>query len=341
MTEGTDAGAQIDLPEFVELVERALLQGERKYNRREVADQVGSSLDEVRQRWRALGFASTGDDDRLFTDADVQAYRDVESLKSIGAIDDDVLLAMTRIIGQTFARLASWQGQVVVDAVMGNPELLADGAQGVSDLIERMTPVTSHLHDFVWRRQLAAFFARVATNAQDGDGGGTGTETAMAVGFVDMAGFTTFTRRSSESDLRKVLTGFETMANDIVAGNNGQIVKTIGDEVLFTADRARDAARIALDMVESAEADDALPQLRAGVAYGSVVSRLGDVYGQTVNIASRLTSVARPGTVLVDDGMHERIGDDAQLTLHALRPVNVRGYQHLRSWRLRHRASDS
>ncbi len=80
--------------------------------------------------------------------------------------------------------------------------------------------------------------------------------------------------------------------------------------------------------------------MRGGLAYGPVVSRLGDVYGQTVNIASRLTSVARPGVVLVDEGLHERLGGRRRGSrLRALRPVSVRGYQHLRSWRLRHATS--
>jgi adenylate cyclase len=108
---------------------------------------------------------------------------------------------------------------------------------------------------------------------------------------------------------------------------------------LFTADRAADAAQIALTMVENADADDVLPQVRAGLAYGPIVSRLGDVFGQPVNIASRLTSVARTGSVLVDVGLQDKLDGDASLQLHALRPVNVRGYQHLRSWRLRRAAS--
>ncbi|WP_375491695.1 adenylate/guanylate cyclase domain-containing protein [uncultured Jatrophihabitans sp.] len=328
-----DPVGQVDLPRFVELIEQELLGGERKYTREEMVERVGGDIETARSRWRSLGFATTNDDERLYTDADVQANRDVYELQDVAGIDDDVMLAMTRIIGQTFARLASWQGQVVTDRVANDPELLAGGAEGVSELIGSIMPIVERLHDYVWRRQLSAYFARVAANAQSGEG--IGTEVAMAVGFVDMAGFTTFTRQSSEADLRNVLTRFESMATDVVGTNNGQIVKTIGDEILFTVDRAADAAQIALTMVETAESDDVLPQVRAGVAYGPIVSRLGDVFGQPVNIASRLTSVARTGSVLVDQGIHDKVDDDESLRLHPLRPVNVRGYQHLKSWRLR------
>ncbi len=323
-----------DEPDFADLVERVetqLLGGERRYNRHEVAERAGLDLETVRGLWRALGFASVNDDERIFTDADVDALRNVARLSDAGDIDADVMYAMTRIIGQTFARLASWQGQVVVNAVLAKPELLGDGAGGVTDLVGEITPLADALHSYVWRRQLAAYFSRSAANTD----AGIGPERSMAVGFVDMAGFTTLTREASEADLRAVLGAFETLAGDTVAAHRGQVVKTIGDEVLFTADRPDEAAAIALDLLEAAEADDRLPPLRAGLAYGPVVDRLGDVFGQTVNIASRLTTAARTNSVLVDDGVSDALHDDERFALRALRPMSVRGYHHLRSWRLR------
>ena len=81
------------------------------------------------------------------------------------------------------------------------------------------------------------------------------------------------------------------------------MIKTIGDEVLFVADDPLDAARIALAWSRPGDAE--FPEVRVGLAYGDVVSRLGDVYGPVVNLASRLTSVARPGRVLVDRAMRD------------------------------------
>ena len=81
------------------------------------------------------------------------------------------------------------------------------------------------------------------------------------------------------------------------------MVKTVGDEVLFVTLGAAPAGAIALDLVQAMGDDDFLPDVRVGMAFGPVVSRLGDVFGTTVNRASRLTAVARPGTVLVDDAL--------------------------------------
>jgi adenylate cyclase len=184
----------------------------------------------------------------------------------------------------------------------------------------------------VWRRQLAAYFARIASNASQG---AVGDSSTMAVGFADLRNFTSLTRTWSESELREVLEDFESTANDIVGDHTGRIVKTIGDEVLFVADRPGDAALIALDLLDAIDSKPDLPPLRIGLAAGPVVLRFGDVYGTTVNIASRLTSLARPGSVLVDRVMAEQLGDDERFVLRPKRAESVRGYHHLHQWRLR------
>jgi adenylate cyclase len=135
--------------------------------------------------------------------------------------------------------------------------------------------------------------------------------------------------------LRDLLEAFESLSTEVVGEHRGRVVKTIGDEVLFVADSAADAGLIALDLLDAAESDNLLPALRIGVAAGPVVSRLGDVYGSTVNIASRLTSIARPGTILVDRVMADSLAEDGRFALRQRRPESVRGYHHLRQWRLR------
>lgn len=321
--------ASAELAQLVERVETSLLGGDRKYNRLEMAEKSGMSLDDVRALWRALGFATVDDDERrVFTDADLEALRQVKRLASVGQIDDDVMRAMTRIIGQSFARLASWQGQLVIEIVSRAPALLEGGGDSVLELVDELIPLTGALHDYVWRRQLAAYFSRVSAGSIE-------ASTSKAVGFADMAEFTTFTRRSSESELRGVLESFESVATDVVGAHHGQVIKTIGDEVLFVADTPRDGAEIALALIEATEQDEHVPHLRVGLAAGPVVSRLGDVFGQTVNIASRLTSLARTDSILVDQGMCEALEHDDRYALKALRPASVRGYHHLRSWRLR------
>ncbi|MCW2494946.1 adenylate/guanylate cyclase domain-containing protein [Jatrophihabitans sp.] len=320
----------IDVARLVERVERDLLGGPRRYTRLEIIERIGMEPDEVRRLWRALGFASVDDDDVNFTDGDVAALTKVGELTAAAPVDDEMLHAMTRVLGQTFSRLAAWQGQIVLDLIMDSPELL-DSPGEIVDLVEGLVDVIGDLQNYVWRRQLAAYLSRVASNASSD----VGAEASMAVGFADLAQFTSFTRSATEAELRELLEAFESLSSEIVAEHHGRVVKTIGDEVLFVAHSAADAALIALDLVDAAELDPRLPPLRVGVAAGPVVERLGDVYGSTVNIASRLTSLCRPGTILIDRVMADSLADDARFALRSRRPESVRGFHHLRNWRLR------
>ena len=75
------------------------------------------------------------------------------------------------------------------------------------------------------------------------------------------------------------------------------------------------------------------------MALGDVLPRYGDVYGPVVNIASRLTSEARPGTVLVDEDLTHAIREtDLDVEVRAVPQLSVRGYRHLRPHVIRERA---
>ena len=141
----------------------------------------------------------------------------------------------------------------------------------------------------VWRRQFAAATARSLVVERDGG------LPVMAVGFVDLVDFTRSTREWDAGTLERTLERFERDVALRVTAAGGRVVKTLGDEVLYVTDSALSAAEVALDTVEAHEDDDELPSVRAGVALGPVLLRMGDVFGSPVNLASRLTDEARPG----------------------------------------------
>jgi adenylate cyclase len=120
-----------------------------------------------------------------------------------------------------------------------------------------------------------------------------------------------------------------------MAQHGGQLIKTLGDEVLFTSAEARSGAEIALGLLEAYAGDEETPDLRVGLACGTVLSRLGDVYGEPVNIASRLTTLARPGSVLVDRAVAAELKEDPTYEIKPLPRQEVRGYRHLEVFVLR------
>jgi len=239
------------------------------------------------------------------------------------------------MIGQHMSRLAESQILMLRDVLAANPELAADERQ-LTRLVEHLTPELETLQNFVWRRHLAAYSGRMLVAPDE-----EADERRQVVGFADMVGFTSLTRRVTEKELVEIVDRFDALAADVVAESGGRIVKMLGDEVLFVADAPDAGAEIALTLIKRAEDDPHVPALRAGLAYGRVLSRFGDVYGSVVNIASRLTSVARPGTVLVDLEMTEALKDDDGYVVRPRRPVSVRGYHRLRSAALRRAGEES
>ena len=306
-------------------IERALLGGDRRYNRIQVTEAAGVSLDRTRKLWMAMGFAEVGDDECVFTDGDVEALRVWNALVDTGLVPQADEASVARALSQPLSRLADWQAQEVLARSRGMdtpPDQLATLAEGLLLVIEG-------LQSYVWRRHLAAATGRALS--------ATGDELSVrhsVVGFADIVGYTTTTRHAGIDELSALLEAFEKDATEAVAAHRGRVVKTVGDEVLFVADEPADAAEIALHLADPARADAGLPTLRVGMAAGRVLSRYGDVYGSVVNLAARLTALARPGTVLVDKELAEVLRTDDSYQLRARRPVAVRGYHHLRSWSL-------
>ncbi|MFC7303013.1 adenylate/guanylate cyclase domain-containing protein [Streptomyces monticola] len=314
-------------------LDAVLLGAERKLTRLDVARQAGVEPERLRRLWGALGFAAVDDEAQVFTEADVRAARTATELLGSGLVDAGLDAGLTRALGHHLSRLAEWQVQVVAEWLRAQPGEGLDEELG-AQLAESVLPVVAELQDYVWRRHLAAFAGRMLAEGAEG-GDGDGARRHRVVGFVDMVGYTRLTRRLDERELVLLLEYFESLAAEVIAQGGGRVVKTIGDEVLFTCDDPVAAAETALALGERALDQARLPGLRTGLACGAVLSRLGDVYGEVVNIAARLTAIARPGTILVDESLATRLADTSQYRLRALRPVPVRGYRRLRPCLLR------
>lgn len=312
-----------------ERIEELLLGGKREYTRSQVAQKAGIPAERAHRLWQALGFATAGDDDVMFTERDVEAARLGEDLIGSGLVDPGMDAAVTRALGHHLSRLAEWQVQLVWRLLGEHPELARD-PERFAQLIESLVPALERMQNYVWRRHLAAYTGRALLAA-----GQDAAARDQVIGFVDMVGYTRLTRRIDQNELVEILERFESMATDVIAEHRGNVVKMIGDEVLFVVDEPKAAAEIALELSALAERDDNIPELRTGLAYGEVLSRLGDVFGAVVNIAARLTSVARPGTILVSKELYEAIGDDPSYSLRSIRPVSVRGYRKLYPYTLR------
>lgn len=306
-------------------LEETLLGGPRRYTRGEVAELTGMDSERTRRLWVAMGFPAAAEDDRIFTDGDVTAARMVRQMVELGALDEHAELSMARTLGQSLARLAEWQSRDVSARLAEIAENEQDGARLAMDLL----PVIEGLMSYVWRRHVAATAGRILGADEEQD------SQDRTVGFADIVGYTSTTRRLRAEELAAYLERFEEDASEVVAIHRGQVVKKVGDEIMFTTEEPGDAAAIALALCAPDREERGLPELRVGLASGTVLSRYGDIYGSVVNLAARLTSTAKPATTLVDATLAERLSGDPRFSLRSLRPISVRGYRHLRPWVLR------
>ena len=296
-----------DLSGALETVERYLLGETPSLTRVEVADRAGVPLELATELWRLLGFVNQTDDAVAFTEADVHALVLASDLVKLGILGPESQAALVRTWGRSYARLAEWQTTLLTEVAT---EGGADPAARLTELAESVLPRVESLQTYVWRRHLASATSRTLAVESAGS-----PVSNLAVCFVDIVGYTSRSKNLAEGELVDWLEHFEAEAAGIVVDHGGRVIKTIGDEILFVADDPAAAAEAALVMTERGDdPQDRFPEVRAGMACGEVVSRLGDVYGPVVNIAARLTSVARPGTVLVDRGAYEalsgRLGED-------------------------------
>ena len=334
MSEGPQTGAGED-PEVLTRIQEMILGAPIEYTRDDVAGDAGMSLDATRTLWRAMGYADVGES-TAFTEQDIDALHRLLRLISAADLDAETTIDLVRALGQTTARLADWQ----VNALAGHLERrgLIEQTDGLAletldvfgDELEKVIPDLEASLVYVWRRALATAVTRAASvgdSAQDNPESGV-----LTVGFADMVGYTRLSRRLPEEELAVLVQRFEAVSSDVVAAGGGRLVKTVGDEVLFTTDIAEEAAEIALRLHETHSEDQTVPQMRVGLATGQVVSRMGDVFGTTVNLASRLTAMAKPGGTLVDAETRGQLRQFDKYALRAQRGRPVRGFGILRPY---------
>ncbi len=296
------SGAESDGDPLALRLEQLILGAERRYTPFQAARSAGVSMELASRFWRAMGFADIGQAKAL-TEADVLALRRLAGLVEAGLLSEAMAVQVARSTGQTTARLAEWQIDSFLEGLTEPPEPGMTRTEVTYPLIELLLPELEEFLIYVWRRQLAAATGRVVQAADDEEM----VDRRLAVGFADLVGFTRLTRRMEEEELGELVEAFETTAADLVAAHGGRLIKTLGDEVLYAADDAGVAAEIALRLIETMANDETMPELRVGIAFGTVTTRMGDVFGTTVNLASRLTSIAPKDAVLVDGAFAEEL----------------------------------
>ena len=277
-------------------LELAFRDGRPPISIEEAASRIGTTPADLMRFWRALGFASGP------TAARVPATLvDAQQLLATYARDlmgEDSVLSLTRIIGTSTARLA----EALVDSFRVDVELPklgsgTDYADVVAGYVELTKDALPALESIVIAA-LHAHMVRVAGGIWSSDVEEAATRRDLAIGFVDLVGYTAMARTLTGAELSRLLRRFEDLASEVISDHQGRLVKQLGDGAMFVAETPAAGAATACELATAFAEAEGVPPVRVGLAWGSVLSYYGDYYGDVVNLAARLVALARPGTVV-------------------------------------------
>lgn len=316
-------------------IDHKLLAGRAVYNRVQFAEAAGVDLEVADALWRALGFPAVSDDVVRFTVTDVdmiRAWVDQAGHTVFRDFDRDELIQRTRVVSGFLARLAEHQADTLVEGARAGRERGMSDDEIALELLERVDlDALLGLLEYSLRLQLRdAVWRRMATERPDEVGAVT-----LAVGFVDLAGYTSMAQQLDEEELSALVGGFEEIAHETVVRHGGRIVKTIGDEVMFVTDDPGAAASTAFELVQQVEEHPDLIGARAGVAYGRVIARDADYFGPVVNLGHRITGIAFPNSVVVSESVIEALRDDERFEFRSLRKRRIRDVGAVPLWSVR------
>jgi adenylate cyclase len=311
-------------------LDRVLLPGPARYDLEAVAAAAGTDAQTARRIWRALGFADVPEGVAVFGDRDAEALR--LALSRFRSEDEPGRLErQVRVVAASLARLAAVEAELIgemLDELAASTDDQSQLARAVVDEVD--WPAFAQLIDHAHRVQLRAALWRSLVRD-------VFAEHFLAVGFVDLAGYTDLSVQLEPDDLAAVLTRFEELAYDSVARHGARVVKTIGDEVMFVG-LADQVACVGCELQSLVAADPDVPQVRIGLAAGPLLPRDGDYYGPTVNLASRITELARPGETLATSSLAELLADDPRFEWSPRRHQRLRGLGKVDLFELRARA---
>jgi adenylate cyclase len=289
-------------------VERAIAGDGRRYSAREVAAISGIDLDLLQRFRSALGVPYGDPDEMAGTEADLQAALRVKAIIEAGFPPED-LVRNARTIGMATARVAEANRELVVRNLTRPGDTERDVAERLVQTAQALLPLGTETLVYAFQANLLEQVKRDVIGLADLASGEIGGTVELSICFADLVEFTSLGEEIAPEELGEVAGRFEELATGIAVAPV-RLVKTIGDAAMLVSTEAEPLVEAALDLVAAAAAEgDQFPVLRAGIATGPTLPQAGDYYGRSVNLASRVTGVARPGSVLVDTATREAAGE--------------------------------
>jgi adenylate cyclase len=282
--------------------------GSERYTAGQIAQLSGVDESFLVAARRAMGLPIPEQDEAVYTEAELESARMIHVARDAGIADEEVL-DLLRVLGRGLSQVAETLRalplKLVLEAGISEPELANRYAQAAGALY----PLVNPLVDSVLTLHLKHATQSTVVSALERSGGQLPGSRDVTVCFADLVGFTRLGEEVPPDELGRLAVRLEELATDVVEPP-ARLVKTIGDAAMLASPTPKPVIGAALSLIEAADAEgEYFPQLRAGAALGQALPRAGDWFGRPVNLASRITSVARPGSLLVERELRESVAD--------------------------------
>lgn len=280
---------------------------------RQISEDTGLDLVLLERMMRAVGLPRVDDPDAVvLPKSDGEAFGSAQRFLELGITADQVVLVL-QVLAEGLTRAADVMRYAALAAVLKPGATELETAMASEALVEQVAPLLAPMIADTLRLQLMHIMeAEAVTTTERAEGIPLPGARLVTIAFADLVGFTRLGEAVPPEDLEKLAHRLADLARE-VAVPPVRYVKSIGDEVMLVSSDPAAMLRAVLDLLDATEVDVDFPRLRVGLATGMAVSRAGDWFGNSVNLASRVTGAARPGAVLVSESTREAIGDVDQV----------------------------
>lgn len=282
--------------------------GSERYTAAQLIERSGADLDFLLTARRAMGLPIPDSDEAAYIKADLEALQMAHVARAAG-ISEEEIFGLMRTLGRGLSQAAESMRAVVLRLVLEPGVSEHDLARRYADAAGQLAPMMGPLISNLLTLHLRQMAENEVISAAERSGGDLPGSRRMAVCFADLVGFTSLGEELEPQELGRLAVRLETLAIE-AAKPPVRLVKTIGDAAMLVSPEPEPLLQAAFSLLDAAHAEgEQFPRLRAGVALGSALSHAGDWFGRPVNLASRITAVARPGSVLVERRASEAVGE--------------------------------
>jgi adenylate cyclase len=279
-----------------------------RYSMRQVGERVGVRPEFLMALRRAHGLPVPDVDAVVCSEGDLEAAATARRFLEAG-VDEEQQLAVVRVLGHGLGQAAEAMRATVLNLVLEPGDSEAELARRYAERVDAFMPMVGPMLEQMVRLHLRHMVRTEAISAAERAEGALPGAREVTVCFADLVGFTRLGEKVAPDELGRVAQRLVELAGEHLRGEV-RLVKAIGDAAMLVSPEPSGLLDVALDLVDAADAEGAdFPQLRVGMASGAALSRAGDWYGRPVNLASRVTAIARPGSVLATREVREAAGD--------------------------------